>query len=54
MISIERKAQAANIGISQTLLGRETTGGKVRRQGDELEFEMEEVDTPIRKYRCPQ
>jgi phosphate transporter len=54
MIGIERKAQAANIGISQTLLGRETTGGKVRRQGDELEPEMKEVDTPIGRYRCPQ
>jgi phosphate transporter len=55
MIGIERKAEAANIDISQTLLGRETTGGKVRRQGDaELEPEMREMDTPIGKYRCPQ
>jgi hypothetical protein len=54
MIGIERKAQAANIGISQTLLGRDTTGGKIRRQGDETEGNMKEVDTPIGKYRCPQ
>jgi phosphate transporter len=54
MIGIERKAQAANIGISQTLLGRETTGGKVRHQGDELEPEKKEVDTPIGRYRYPQ
>ncbi|CAA9960289.1 hypothetical protein HRS9122_00883 [Pyrenophora teres f. teres] len=47
MIGIERKAQAANIGITQTLLGRDTTGGKVRRQGDEVESDMKEVDTPI-------
>ncbi|KAF2850916.1 hypothetical protein T440DRAFT_449457 [Plenodomus tracheiphilus IPT5] len=53
MIGIERKAQAANIGITQTLLGHET-GGKIRRQGDENEGDMKEVDTPIGKYRCPQ
>jgi phosphate transporter len=54
MIGIERKAHATNISISQTLLGRETTGGKVQRQGDELEPEIKEVDTLIRRYRCPQ
>jgi hypothetical protein len=31
MIGIKRKAQAANISISQTLLRREVAGGKVRR-----------------------
>ncbi|RMZ74422.1 PHO87 [Pyrenophora seminiperda CCB06] len=54
MIGIERKAQAANIGITQTLLGRDTTGGNVRRQGDEVESDMKELDTPIGRYRCPQ
>ena len=54
MIGIERKAQAANLGISQTLLGRDTHGGRVRRQGDDLEPDMKEVDTPIGRYRCPQ
>jgi hypothetical protein len=54
MIGIERKAQAANIGITQTLLGRDTTGGKVRRQGDDIQPELKEVSTPIGKYRCPQ
>ncbi|KAL6705555.1 low-affinity phosphate transporter [Coniothyrium glycines] len=54
MIGIERKAQAANIGITQTLLGRDTTGGKVRRQGDDFEPNMKELDTPIGRYRCPQ
>jgi hypothetical protein len=54
MIGIERKAQAANIGISHTLLGRDTTGGKIRRQGDDVESDMKEVDTPIGRYRCPQ
>lgn len=54
MIGIERKAQAANIGITQTLLGRDTTGGKVRRQGDDIESDVKEVNTPIGRYRCPQ
>lgn len=53
MIGIERKAQAANIGITQTLLGQDTTGGKVRRQGDDLEADMKEMNTPIGRYRCP-
>lgn len=54
MIGIERKAQAANIGITQTLLGRDTTGGRIRRQGDDIQPELKEVSTPIGKYRCPQ
>ncbi|KAF1851649.1 uncharacterized protein K460DRAFT_271602 [Cucurbitaria berberidis CBS 394.84] len=54
MIGIERKAQAANIGITQTLLGHDTSGGKIRRQGDDIQPDMKEVDTPIGKYRCPQ
>jgi phosphate transporter len=54
MIGIERKAQAANIGITQTLLGRDTSGGKVRRQGDDIEPDLKEVSTPIGRYRCPQ
>lgn len=54
MIGIERKAQAANIGITQTLLGRDVNAGRVRRQGDENESEIKEVVTPIGRYRCPQ
>jgi phosphate transporter len=54
MIGIERKAQAANIGITQTILGRDINGGKVRRQGDDIESDLKEVVTPIGKYRCPQ
>ena len=54
MIGIERKAQAANIGITQTLLGRDVNAGRVRRQGDETEPEIKEVVTPIGRYRCPQ
>ncbi|KAF2190848.1 SPX-domain-containing protein [Zopfia rhizophila CBS 207.26] len=54
MIGIERKSQAANMGLRQTVLGRETDPRKVRLQGDEAEPEMKEVVTPIGKYRCPQ
>jgi phosphate transporter len=54
MIGIERKAQAANIGITQTLLGRDAHGGKIRRQGDDTETDLKEVSTPMGKYRCPQ
>lgn len=54
MIGIERKAQAANIGITQTLLGRDVNAGRVRRQGDDTEPEIKEVVTPIGRYRCPQ
>ena len=54
MIGIERKAQAANIGITQTLLGRDVNAGRVRRQGDENAPDIKEVVTPIGKYRCPQ
>lgn len=53
MIGIERKAQAANIGLAHTLLGRDTDPRKVRRQGDEIESEIKEVATPVGKYRCP-
>jgi hypothetical protein len=52
MIGIERKAQAANLGIGQ-ILGRKTDPRKVRLQGDEDEPEMKEVETPIGRYRCP-
>jgi phosphate transporter len=54
MIGIERKAQAANIGITQTLLGRDNHAGQVRRQGDQLDSDIKEVITPIGRYRCPQ
>lgn len=53
MIGIERKAQAANIGLTQALLGRDTDPKKVRRQGDEIESLMKEIDTPVGRYRCP-
>jgi hypothetical protein len=53
MIGIERKAQAANIGLTQALLGRDTDPNKVRRQGDEMQSLMKEVSTPLGKYNCP-
>lgn len=52
MIGIERKAQSANIGLSQ-LLGRDSDPNQVRRQGDEVNAALTEVKTPIGKYRCP-
>jgi phosphate transporter len=53
MIGIERKTQAANMGIRQTMLGRETDPSKARLLGDEAEIEMKEIQTPVGKYRCP-
>jgi hypothetical protein len=53
MIGIERKAQAANLGISQTLLGHDSDGRKTRLQGDEADMEIKEVVTPIGRYSCP-
>lgn len=52
MIGIERKAQAANMGIRQTMLG-DSDRGKARLQGDEEMTATKEVQTPIGKYRCP-
>lgn len=52
MIGIERKAQAANMGIRQTMLGGDDRGN-ARLQGDEPETATKEVQTPIGKYRCP-
>ncbi|EME88157.1 uncharacterized protein MYCFIDRAFT_71343 [Pseudocercospora fijiensis CIRAD86] len=53
MIGIERKAQAANLGIRQTMLGPDTDHKKARLQGDEEEAATKEVNLPIGKYRCP-
>jgi hypothetical protein len=53
MIGIERKAQAANIGLTQTLLGGDRDPNKVRRQGDEVDTGMKEVSTPVGRYQCP-
>ncbi|KAF2154461.1 SPX domain-containing protein [Myriangium duriaei CBS 260.36] len=53
MIGIERKAQAANMGIRQTMLGQDTDPRKARLQGDADEGATKEVETPIGRYRCP-
>ncbi|KAI9695187.1 MAG: low-affinity phosphate transporter [Bogoriella megaspora] len=49
MIGIERKAQAANMGVRQTMLGRE----RDRLQGDEAHPHVKEIRTPVGRYRCP-
>jgi phosphate transporter len=53
MIGIERKAQAANMGLGQTMLGGIENRGKARLQGDEEQEATKEVVTPLGKYRCP-
>jgi phosphate transporter len=54
MIGIERKAQAANMGIRRTLLGRDNDPAKARLQGDdEVTAGMKELDTPVGRFRCP-
>jgi len=51
MIGIERKAQAANMGLRRTLLDGDQDP---KLQGDEVdEMATKEVDTPIGRYRCP-
>ena len=53
MIGIERKAQAANIGVGRTLLG-EHDPSKGRLTGDSLESMVtKEIATPVGRYRCP-
>ncbi|KAI1934339.1 low-affinity phosphate transporter [Ophidiomyces ophidiicola] len=51
MIGIERKAQAANMGIRSTLLGGAQDAEAARRQGDEQESATKEIRTPV--GRCP-
>ncbi|OCT46170.1 putative transporter [Cladophialophora carrionii] len=53
MIGIERKAQAANFGIRQTLLGGVQDPSKARLQGDREAIETKEFVTPVGRYRCP-
>ena len=48
MIGIERKAQAANIGVGRTLLGPENVPAHARLQGDDDQIpDMKEVSTPV-------
>lgn len=53
MIGIERKAQAANFGIRQTLLGGIQDPSQARLQGDRDILDTKEFKTPIGRYRCP-
>ena len=54
MIGIERKAQAANMGLRRTLLGGDNDPSKARLQGDEDNvMHSREVQTPFGRYRCP-
>jgi len=51
MIGIERKGQAANLGIRQTILGGDP--GHARLQGDEAAAELKTFLTPVGRYRLP-
>lgn len=54
MIGIERKAQAANMGLRRTLLGGDEDPAKARLQGDEhQDGSTKEFRTPVGRYRCP-
>lgn len=53
MIGIERKAQAANLGIRNTMLGQDNDPKRARLQGDDDDGTTKEVNLPIGKYRCP-
>jgi len=54
MIGIERKAQAANMGIRRTLLGGDQDPATAQRQGDELEIRTKELATPLGRWRLPE
>lgn len=53
MIGIERKAQAANMGIRRTLLGGDHDPSTAQRQGD-AESKGKEVKTPLGRYYFPE
>ena len=53
MIGIERKAQAANLGVRNTMLGQQTDPKKARLQGDGDESGTKELVTPLGRTRCP-
>lgn len=53
MIGIERKAQAANLGIRGTMLGTDNDPKKARLQGDDEDSTTKEVQTPVGRYVCP-
>ena len=53
MIGIERKTQAANLGLRQTLVGQDTDPNKGRLMGDDADLAMKEISTPVGRYSCP-
>ena len=54
MIGIERKAQAANMGIRRTLLGADNDPAKARLQGDDYDSsDVKELATPVGRFKCP-
>ncbi|KAJ5121942.1 transporter [Penicillium atrosanguineum] len=53
MIEIERRAQAANVGIRRTLLGGDEDPATARRQGDKHEIRTREIVTPLGKMHFP-
>ncbi|CDM26491.1 hypothetical protein DTO013E5_4779 [Penicillium roqueforti] len=52
MIEIERRAQAANVGIRRTLLGGDDPASS-RRQGDKNEIRTQEMSTPLGRFQFP-
>ncbi|PYH93891.1 plasma membrane phosphate transporter Pho87 [Aspergillus ellipticus CBS 707.79] len=54
MIGIERKAQAANVGIRRTLLGIDDDPSQARRQGDEQDGQSKRIKTPFGVIEIPQ
>jgi len=54
MIGIERKAQAANMGLRRTLLGADNDPSKARLQGDDDNMTgMKELQTPVGRFSLP-
>jgi phosphate transporter len=54
MIGIERKAQAANMGIRRTLLGVDNDPAKARLQGDDYDTpDVKELTTPVGRFKLP-
>ncbi|KAF2096713.1 SPX-domain-containing protein [Rhizodiscina lignyota] len=51
LIGIERRTQAANMGVRRPMVGVDTDP---RKQGDETGMDMKELQTPIGRYRLPQ
>jgi phosphate transporter len=54
MIGIERKAQAANMGIRRTLLGGDQDPESAQRQGDVQRIRTKEVITPLGRCGIPE